>query len=262
MSICIEKAEVNGFSMNYFRFGNGKRIMVILPGLSIGSVMPSAQLIAEAYRIFAEEYTVYVFDRRNEVTEEYTIKEMAEDTASVFKKIGLNDIYLFGASQGGMMALLIALEHPEMVRKLVLGSTAAAINEQMNKTVSEWIKLAQRGDASELYLAFGEKIYPEELYNASIDLLKTAGKAVTADDLERFIIMAEAMNDYDIKERLKDIKCPTLILGARDDAVMGFQASEELTAIPDSRLYMYEGYGHAAFDTAPDYKERMYRFFC
>ena len=187
---------------------------------------------------------------------------MAEDTASVFKVIGLNDIYLFGASQGGMMALLIALEHPEMVRKLVLGSTAAAINEQMNKTVSEWIKLAQRGDASELYLAFGEKIYPEEINNASIDLLKTAGKAVTAEDLERFIIMAEAMNDYDIKERLKDIKCPTLILGARDDAVMGFQASEELTAIPDSRLYMYEGYGHAAFDTAPDYKERMYRFFC
>ena len=67
MSICIEKAEVNGFSMNYFRFGNGKRIMVILPGLSIGSVMHSAQLIADAYRIFAEEYTVYVFDRRNEV---------------------------------------------------------------------------------------------------------------------------------------------------------------------------------------------------
>ena len=161
MSICIEQAEVNGFSMNYFRFGNGKRTMVILPGLSIGSVMPSAQLIADAYRIFAEEYTVYVFDRRNEVTEGYTIKEMAEDTASVFKVIGLNDIYLFGASQGGMMALLIALEHPEMVRKLVLGSTAAAINEQMNKTVSEWIRLAQRGDASELYLAFGEKIYPE-----------------------------------------------------------------------------------------------------
>lgn len=262
MSISIEKAEVNGFTMNYFQFGTGERTMVILPGLSIGSVMPSAQLIADAYRIFADEYTVYVFDRRNEVKEGYTLSQMAEDTVSVFKALGLNDIYLFGASQGGMMAMLIAIEYPELVSKLVLGSTAASINEQMKETVSRWIELARQGDASQLYLAFGEKIYPEEVYNASIELLKAAGSAVTAEDMERFILMAGTMNDYDIMERLKDIKCPTLILGARDDAVMGPQASKLLTAIPDSQLYMYEGYGHAAFDTAPDYKERMYRFFC
>ncbi|MBQ3385667.1 MAG: alpha/beta hydrolase [Erysipelotrichaceae bacterium] len=262
MSISIEKAEVNGFTMNYFQFGTGERTMVILPGLSIGSVMPSAQLIADAYRIFADEYTVYVFDRRNEVKEGYTLSQMAEDTVSVFKALGLNDIYLFGASQGGMMAMLIAIEYPELVSKLVLGSTAASINEQMKETVSRWIELARQGNASQLYLAFGEKIYPEEVYNASIELLKAAGAAVTAEDMERFILMAGTMNDYYIMERLKDIKCPTLILGARDDAVMGPQASKLLTAIPDSQLYMYEGYGHAAFDTAPDYKERMYRFFC
>lgn len=262
MSINIEKAEVNGFTMNYFRFGTGERTMVILPGLSIGSVMPSAQLIADAYRIFADEYTVYVFDRRNEVTEGYTLSQMAEDTASVFQALGLSDIYLFGASQGGMMAMVIAIEHPELVSKLTLGSTAAAINEQMKETVSRWIELAQQGDASQLYLAFGEKIYPEEVYNASVELLKAAGAAVTAEDMERFVLMAGTMNDYDIVDRLKGIKCPTLILGALDDAVMGPQASELLTAIPDSQLYMYEGYGHAAFDTAPDYKERMYRFFC
>lgn len=262
MSIKIEKTEVNGFTMNYFRFGTGSRTMVILPGLSIGSVMPSAELIADGYKIFADEYTVYVFDRRNEATEGYTVYDMAEDTAAVLGEMNLKDIYLFGASQGGMMALLLALEHPQLVRKLALGSTAAAVNEQMKETVSGWIRLAEKGDAGELYLGFGEKIYPEEVYKNSIEMLRAAGEAVTEEDLQRFIIMAKSMNDYDITDRLGEIGCPALILGARDDAVMGPEAAEVLTAIPDSQLYVYEGYGHAAFDTAPDYRERIYRFFC
>ena len=60
MSIVIEKAAVNDCTMDYFRFGNGSRTMVILPGLSVQSVMASARLIADAYEMFAEEYTVYV----------------------------------------------------------------------------------------------------------------------------------------------------------------------------------------------------------
>ena len=262
MSICIEKAEVRDFIMNYFRFGNGSRTMVILPGLSVQSVMSSADLIADAYKIFAEEYTVYVFDRRNEVGEGYTLREMARDTAEAFKVLGLQDICLFGASQGGMMALAIAIEHPELISKMVLGSTAARVNEQMKETVSQWIGYASEGDAEKLYLAFGEKIYPEAVYNAGIELLKETAATVTPEELKRFVIMASSMEGYDVADRLNEVKCPVLILSALDDAAMGPEAGEILTAIPDSKLYVYDGFGHAAFDTAPDYKERMYRFFC
>jgi hypothetical protein len=53
-----------------------------------------------------------------------------------------------------------------------------------------------------------------------------------------------------------------LVLGAKDDRVLGAEASEEIFRLlperSDSGLYLYEpGFGHAAFDTAPDYKERL-----
>ena len=53
-----------------------------------------------------------------------------------------------------------------------------------------------------------------------------------------------------------------LVLGSEDDRVLGGDASRQLAReIPGSELWMYEACGHAAYDVAPDYRERMLRFF-
>ena len=61
---------------------------------------------------------------------------------------------------------------------------------------------------------------------------------------------------------LGKIACPTLILGGEEDRVVGAEGSRELhAAIPGSELYLYPGLGHGAFEEAPDFNERIYRFF-
>jgi len=65
--IKIETIQTNAFSMEYFRFGRGKDPLVILPGLSVQSVMLFADAVAESYRSFTDRYTVYVFDCRKEL---------------------------------------------------------------------------------------------------------------------------------------------------------------------------------------------------
>ena len=236
--------------------------MVILPGLSVQSVMASAQAIAQAYDIFANDYTVYVFDRRNELPEDYSIHQMAEDTAQVMKFLGLENICLFGASQGGIMSLLIASHHPELVKKAVVGSAACRDNYFMKKTVSHWIEVAKKGAAVSLYLDFGKKIYPQTAFRNFKNALIQAGKSVTPQELARFVIMASSMEGLDIREDVRNISCPVLILGSLDDAVLGSVAYRELSDyINGAEVYAYHGFGHAAYDMAPDYKERIYRFF-
>ena len=105
------------FSMDYFRFGKGDRILVILPGLSVQSVMGFAQSVADEYRIFGDQYTVYVFDRRKELPDSYSIQEMAHDTAEAIRMLGLSRINLFGASQGGMISMVMAIEEPDLIKK-------------------------------------------------------------------------------------------------------------------------------------------------
>lgn len=263
--IPVETVRTGSFSMDYIRFGRGHKTLVILPGLSVQSVMGSAEAVARAYEPFAEEYTVYLFDRRNELPETYTVRDMARDTAEAFRALGLRDIYLFGASQGGMIAETIASEHPELVRALALGSTAARVTPEGYRTIEKWIGLAKNRDAEGLYLAFGEAVYPGEVFEQYREILIETAKSVTEEELSRFVVLAEGMKGFDVTDELESIRCPVLALESRDDRVLGSDAADRFAELADSRpefeLFVYEGYGHAAYDTAPDYKDRLIRFF-
>ena len=264
MGIPIEKLHTDRFSMDFFRFGTGDKTLVILPGLSVQSVMGAADAVAEAYRSLTDRYTIYLFDRRAELPPGYSVRDMARDTAEAFQALGLRRVSLFGASQGGMIALVIAVEYPELVGKLVLGSTSAHVKDEQYRVIEEWVRLARAGDREGLYLTFGREIYPPAVFDRYREALLAAAGTVTDADLRRFIILAEGTRDFDIVSDLDKIQCPVLALGVFEDSVLDSDATmeiaEKLDDRADFRLYMYTGYGHAAFDTAPDYKQRILRF--
>ena len=265
MSIEIKTIHTAAFSMRYVQFGRGKTPLVILPGLSVQSVMGAADAIAEAYAPLTDDFTLYVLDRRESLPEDYSLADMARDTAAAMQALGLSDVCLFGASQGGMIALLIAIEHPELVSRLALGSTAARVTAAAGKVVDRWIRLAEQKDGAALYLDFGKTIYPPDVFEAYRAALVAAGKTVTDDECARFITLAQGTRGFDVRERLSCIRCPVLLLGAEDDAVLGADATNAIADAlgdrPNVQTHLYRGYGHAAFDTAPDYKNRLLRFF-
>ena len=260
----IETIKTEDFTMDYFKFGQGSEALVILPGLSVQSVMGSAALVEEAYQPLAKDFTVYVFDRRSDLPDTYVIRDMARDTAAAIRALGLERVSLFGASQGGMIAMQIAIDEPDLVQKLVLGSTSAYITDTLAATGAQWIDLAKAGDAAGLYLAFGEAVYPQEVFDPSKDLLLDLAKTVTAEELERFIVLAGGLQGFDVRADLHRIQCPVLLLNATDDRVLGPDATKAISGQlgnrSDFELELYDGYGHAAYDLAPGYKERMLEF--
>ena len=261
----IETVRTGTFSMDYFRFGRGEKTLVILPGLSVQSVMGAADAIAAAYEPIADAFTVYVFDRRSDLPPSYTVWDMGRDTARAFQALELRDVCLFGASQGGMIALVIAIEYPELVGKLALGSSSAHVRREQYRVIEEWVRLAKAGDREGLYLSFGREIYPPAVFAQYREALLAAAAWVTDEDLARFITLAEGTKGFDAVGELDRIRCPVLAIGAFEDSVLDSDATmeiaEKLDERVDLRLYMYTGFGHAAFDTAPDYKERLLRFF-
>lgn len=264
MSIPIETVKTAEFEMQYFRFGTGARPFVILPGLSVQSVMGAAEAVAGAYADFAEDYTVYVFDRRSELPAAYSVYQMGLDTAEAMRALGLFGADVFGASQGGMMAQVIAIEAPELVHRLVLGSTTSHIKPEDEPVFDEWLQLARAKDGPALYDAFGKAIYPEAVYQQYREALLAAGATVTDEEFRRFITLTEGMRGFNVTDKLDRIRCPVLVIGVLEDAVLESDATMEIAVKLDEKpgfsLYLYTGYGHAAFDTAPDYRERMLRF--
>ena len=266
MSILIEKIVHSGKTTEFFRFGSGEKTLVILPGLSVQSVMPFAGAIEEAYSVMKEKFTVFVFDRRSELPGNYSFDDMVKDVSDAIDALGLSDIYLFGASQGGMIAFRIAAQRPGLVKKLAVASSAIRLSENESDVVRDWIKIAEEGDGVSLYLEFGKRVYPSEYFEKNRDALIFAGKSVTKDELRRFAILARTILCFDPKISEKDIKCPLFAAGAEDDGVLGGSAirriSREFKARPDFESHIYNGYGHALYDLAPDFKQKLSDFFC
>ena len=262
MSEIVKTITTNEFTMDYVSFGKGERALIIIPGLSVQSVMGSADAIAQAYDLLTEDFTLYVFDRRKDLPSSYSVQDMARDTAAAIKELGLNEVSIFGASQGGMIAMLIAIDNPGLVSKLILGSTSSCISKGIYTTIENWIGLARNKDAKGLYFAFGEALYPKEIFDQSGELLTQMASTVTPEELERFIILAKSMDGFDITSGLSGITCPALILGDNDDRVLGPEASDVIAKNlgGDTDIYMYDGFGHAVYDLAPDYRERMLNF--
>ncbi len=261
--IPVQAVQVNGFTMEYCRFGSGEKNLVVLPGLSIQSVLASASAVAQAYRIFTEDYTVWMFDRRKELTRPYTAAEAARDTALALRAAGIDRAVLYGVSYGGMTAMEIAVREPDLVEKLILASACADVGEDQFRIFENWLRLAEAGDAGGLYLAFAELLYPRETYEKLRGLLSAMAESVTEEELEKFRILAEGIRGFSATEALGRIHCPVLALGDKQDRVFGASVEEtarRMSGKPGFDSYLYDGYGHAVYDTAPDFRERALRW--
>lgn len=259
--LLLSSVETDAGKVDYMRFGKGAGTLVILPGLSVQSVMGSAEAIQKAYAPLTEDFTVYLMEQRADLPAGCTIAQLAEAAAAAMRALGLKKTAIFGVSQGGMTALQIAIRDPELVDRLVLGSSAASEGELLARTLEDWVSLAESGDAQALYLAVGEALYSPETFEQARDQLIAAAASVTEEDLRTFVTLANAIHGFDVTDELEKIACPTLVIGVGDDRVLGGDASRQMAEkLPGASLYMYDGYGHAAYDTAPDYKERLLDF--
>lgn len=257
----VKTVSTSDVTMDYVVFGSGEKAFVILPGLSIHSVMGSAEAIAAAYQSFAEEYTVYVFDRAKDLKEGYTVRDMAEDTAKAMEALHIEDADIFGASQGGMMAQYLAIDHPALVHKLILGSTLAKPNDTFLQVVDAWVSLAEVRDEEGLLASFVDEIYGKVTLEAYRDYLITSNRGITEEEYQRFIILASACKTFDCYDALSSIQCPVLVLGSAGDRVVTAEGSREIAEVLNCTLYLYDAqYGHGVYDEAPDYKQRCLDF--
>lgn len=253
--------KADGFLMDYFRFGEGEKTLVILPGLSVKSILLSAEGVAAGFRPYTEDYTTYVFDRPKDPPAGYSIRDLARDTAEAFDRLGLRDVDLYGASMGPMIGQVLAMERPDLVHKLVMGSTAARSGERSDGAMAAWIALAEQGDLEGLAARFGQDVYSEDFYRQYADQILASVEGADEEDLDRFVTYAKAIQDFDVYDDLDQIRCPVLVLGADEDKLFGAEGPLEIRDKLGCDCYIYEGYAHAVYDEAPDFLDRVFAFF-
>ncbi|MCQ2461804.1 MAG: alpha/beta hydrolase [Clostridia bacterium] len=252
----------NGIETDYFFFGHGSKTMVIIPGLSLKSVMQSAPAVIKAYEEFTDDYTVYVIDRRKNASAGYSVRDAAKDTAQLLMSLGIDGAYFFGTSFGGMVSQQIAVDYPSLVKKLIIASSMSRASAAGADKLKKWVEYAAKHDVASLNREIVNSIYSAsflEKYAGAFRMFENDG---TAEECDLFCVYARAAAEFDIYDSLDSIKCPVLVIGAYGDKVLGGEASVETAKKLGCECYMYgEEFSHAVYDEAPDYKQRIMDFF-
>lgn len=249
--------------MDYVSFGTGSDILIMLPGLGDGltTVKGMAVAMAITYRMYAKNYKVFIFSRKNKLNAGYSTRDMAKDQAEAMKALGISKAYVLGVSQGGMIAQYLAIDYPELVEKLVLAVTLLKQNETIQKVVKNWIHLAEQKNVQALIIDTAEKSYSEHYLKRYRVLYPLLGKIGKPKDFSRFHIQALSCIRHDTYEELDRIICPTLVIGGNRDKIVGATASRELAeGIQNSELFLYNDLGHGAYEEAEDFHDRVMDF--
>ncbi|EHJ52385.1 alpha/beta fold hydrolase [Streptococcus macacae] len=241
----------NGKSMNYVTFGQGKRPLLIIPGLGDGlsTVKGMAQFLSLSYRMMAKQYKVYVFSRINELPEKYSTKEMANDIAEAMAMLNISPANIMGISQGGMIAQYLALDFPQMIEKLILVVTAGRMNTLSQERIGHWLTLSQNSSYKDLVLDIAVHSYTAKSFAYLKYLYRILGTFGKIKNKQRIMTQSQACLHHNTLAKLQELQCQTLIIGAKEDDVLGVESSKELSAyIKNSSIKILKNCGHALFE--------------
>jgi len=218
-------SEVNGIKMYYEIHGQGEPLVLIHGGgenieTNFGQIIP---LLAKKYKVIAMDLQAHGRTADRNAPESF--EQDADDVAQLLKNLHISKADFFGFSNGGTTAAQIAIRHPDMVSKLVLGSPLLKRN---GVPTQFWDFMKQATLAN----------MPEQLKTAYLkDSPNPKGLQVMHDkDAERVI------NFKDIPdEQIKSIKAPTLIIIGDKDVITPEHAIEIHRYISNSSLAVIPG---------------------
>ena len=223
-------SDVNGLKMYYEIYGQGQPIILIHGGGStiqtnFEKIIP---LLAKNRKVIAVELQAH--GRTNDRNADLSFEQDADDIATLLKNLHIDKADFLGFSNGGTTTLQIAIRHPEIVDKMILGSA-----------------LAKRNGVPDWFWSFMKQAKLENMP----EQLKQGYKKVAADTNG-----LQVMHDRDAKrmvnfkdipdEQIKSIKAPTLIIIGDKDVITPEHAIELHRQIINSELAIIPG-GHGEY---------------
>lgn len=235
--------------------------MIVIPGVSLKGTLHQAAAIAGVIAGFTD-YAVYLFDDRSNIEEGYTLRKRASDIASSMDEAGLKDTCVYAASMGGMVAQCLAIDRPDLVKKLFIVSTYSRPNPSSDVVFRRWNALAREGRLEELIDLTTSEIYSPATVEKMGDVIKGNIGEVSEEELRQYACLTQAILNFNIYDELEKIQCPVLAAYSLGDKVLFPVGTEEIIRKTGCRPLVFGAeYGHAVYDEYPGFCNLALEFF-
>jgi pimeloyl-ACP methyl ester carboxylesterase len=259
----LRSAEIEGRRVNYVDIGSGEGAPVVF----VHGIAGNWQNWLENIPRFAQERRVIALDlpgfgASDDLADEPTMRGYGHSLETFCDQLDLGEVALVGNSMGGFIAAETTIAFPERVERLVLCSSAGITTSDLRQepilAASRALAMGGARSAAEIRMA----VTRPRLRHAIFSIIVRHPTRIPADILfeisrgagrDAFVPVMRAILDYDFRDRLPGIHCPTLIVWGENDAIIPSQdayAYERL--IPGTQpVVMLEDTGHVPMIERP-----------
>lgn len=229
--------QVNGVRLFYKEAGTGMPMLFLHGGFGTSDLHFQHQ-----FEAFANQYRIITLDTRGHGKstfnhQKFSYERFAEDTYAVLEALGVDSALVIGFSDGGITGLVLAEQHPEKVKKLILiGSNTVPDTTALYPSDIEWVKnMDITQTVTELQATFPDYPAPQKL-PSFVKKMQTLW-----------------LNEPNLTDtNLQQISCPVLLIAGENDMIKIEHQVYLHRTIPNSHLLILPHTGHDAHITRKD----------
>ena len=242
------KARANGIQTYYEVHGpEGAPWLVLSHSLACSARMwdPQIEALKGRYRILA-------YDARGHGGSEatpgaYTLEMLAADLKGLLDHLGIATAHYCGLSMGGMIGQSFALRYPGVLRSLTLADTTSRYPKEAWPNWQERIKVAETKGMEPLVQPTLERWFTAAFRDKNPGPVEAIRKLILATPVAGYAGCCHAIPRIDLTARLKEIRCPILVIVGADDPGTPVAMSQEIHAnAPGSKLVVLPQAAHLA----------------
>ena len=158
----------------------------------------------------------------------YTLEQLAEDVKALLQVLGIRQTHFLGLSMGGMIAQVFALNHPGMIRSLILCDTSSRIPEEALPVWEERIQVAQTQGMAPHVEPTMERWFTASFRRKPLPVLDKIRRMILATPVKGYLGCSRAIMGLNLTKRLEEIALPTLIVVGEEDPGTPVSASRAI----------------------------------
>ena len=236
--------QAGAVKLQYFEHGTGPELLMLVHGYQTSGRI--WRLVQEAldpsrFRSLAFNNRGAGDSERTAAEADYTVQSFAHDLFAATQALGLRDFTLVGHSMGGATVTQFALNHPEVLKALVLLNPAPLAGRVLPESWEQQVREQfAKGWAAE-NVALNAPHIPEEFRQA-------LRADVARNPLERMLGGRRSMAGLKLRQRLQELSMPVCVIGRDQDTTVGVHnILAEYLALPENQrfLHIFHSIGHS-----------------
>ena len=191
-----------------------------------------------------------------------TFERMAQAVAAVLVHVAAGPVHLVGISVGGMVAQIMAVAQPDLVRSLTLVATSCTFPEPVRQALRERANLARERGMATIAQMHVERWFPQAFRTQRPDVLDRAIKLLLQQDPALHASLWDMVAGLDVAPRLSALACPAMVIAGGEDPSASAAAGQMITdRIAGATLHTMDGCGHfPPIEAAAEFNALLRRF--